>query len=79
MRGLFLQEIEFPGLLLEVLLGELRLFLAFCLEEVALPGGVTGILPMNRAIQLGGTLLAFLTMLVFGLATLFLPWLTVLA
>ena len=78
MRGLFLQEIDFPGLLLVVLLGELRLFIACCLEDVALPGGVTGILPMKRAIQLGGTLLVFLTMLVFRLEALFLTWLTVL-
>ena len=65
MRGLFLQEIDFPGLPLVVLLGELRLFLAFLLEDVALPGGVTVIIHMKRAIQLGGTLLVFLTMLVF--------------
>ena len=78
MRGLFLQEIDFPGLLLEVLPGEFRLFLFFCLEDVALPGGVTSILPVKRAKQLGGTLLAFLTMLVFGLEALFPPWLTVL-
>ena len=78
MRGLFLQEVDFPRLLLEVLLVELRLFRAFCLEDVALPGGVTSILPMKRAIQLGGTLLAFLTMLVLGLDALFLSWLTVL-
>ena len=78
MRGLFFQETDFPGLLLVVLFGELRLFLAFCLEDMALPGGVTGILPMKRAIQLGGTLLAFLTMFVLILEALFLPWLTVL-
>ena len=78
MRRLFLQEIDFPGLPLVVLLGELGIFLAFCLEDVALPGGVTGILPMKISIQLGGTLLAFLTMLVFGLEALFPPWLTVL-
>ena len=78
MRGLFLQEIDFPGLLHEVLLGELRVFLAFCLEDVALPGGVTSILPVKRAKQLGGTLLAFLTMLAFGLEALFPPCLTIL-
>ena len=33
---------------------------------------------MKRAIQLGGTLLAFLTMLVLGLEALFLSWITVL-
>ena len=32
---------------------------------------------MERAIQLGGTLLAFLTMLVLGLDALFRSWLTV--
>ena len=78
MRGLFQQEIDFPGLLLVLLLGELRLLLAFCLEDFALPGCVTSILPMKKAIQLGGMLLAFLTMLVFGLEALFIPWLTVL-
>ena len=78
MRRLFIQEIDFPGLPRVVLLGELRLFLAFCLEDIALPVGVTGILPMKRAIQLGATLLEFLTMLVFGLEALFLSWLTVL-
>ena len=78
MGRLFLQEIHFPRLPLVVLLGELRLFLAFCLEDFALPGGVTGIFPMKRSIQLGVLLLAFLTMLIFGLEALFLPWLTVL-
>ena len=67
MRRLFLQEIDFPVFPLVVLLLELRLFIAFFLEEVALHGGVTGILPMKRAIKLGGMLLTFLTMLVFGL------------
>ena len=33
---------------------------------------------MKKAIQLGGTLLVFLTMLVLGLDALFLSWLTVL-
>ena len=74
----FLQEIHFPGLPLVILLGELRIFLAFRLEDVALPGGVTGIFTMKRSIQLEVLLLAFLTMLVFGLEVLFLPWLTVL-
>ena len=78
MGRLFLQEIDFPGLPLVALLGELRLLLAFCLEDVALPESVTVILPMKRAIQLRGTLLAFLTMLVFVLEVLFLPRLTVL-
>ena len=78
MRRLFIQEIDFPGLPRVVLLGELRLFLDFFLEDVALPGGVTSILPMKRAIQLGGTLLVFLTMLIFVLEALFLPWLNVL-
>ena len=73
MGGFFLQQIYFPGLSLLILLGELRLFLAFLLEDVALPGGVTIILPMKTAIQLGGTLLAFLTMLVFRFEALFLP------
>ena len=77
MRRFFLQEIDFPRLPLVVLLGELRLSLAFFLEDVAFPGGVTGILSIKRAIQLGGTLLAFVTMLVFGLEALFLSWLTV--
>ena len=78
MRRLFLQEIDFPGLTLVVLLGELRIFLAFCLEYVALPGGVTGILPMKRAIKFGRTRLVFLAMLVFGLDALFPFWITVL-
>ena len=69
----FLQEIHFPILSLVILLGELRLFLAFHLEDVALPGGVAGVFTMKRAIQLGMLLLAFLTMLVFGLEALFLP------
>ena len=64
MGGFFLQEIQFPGLPLVILLGELRIFLAFRLEEVALPGGVTGVFTMKRAIQLGMLLLVFLTMLV---------------
>ena len=69
---------HFPRLPLVVLLGEIRLFLAFCLDEVALPGGMTGILTIKRAIQLRVLLLAFLTMLVFGLEDIFPPWLTVL-
>ena len=69
----FLQEIHFPGLPLAILLGELRLFLAFRLEEVVLPGGVTGIFTIKRSIQLGMILLSFLTMLVFGLEAIFLP------
>ena len=74
MGDFFLQEIRFPGLPLVMLLGELRLFLDFCLEEVALPGGVTGVFTMKRAIKIGMLLLAFLTMLVlsFELEALFL-------
>ena len=64
MGGLFLQEIHFPGLPLVILLGELRHFLDFRLEDVALPGGVTGVFTTKRAIQLGMLLLEFLTMLV---------------
>ena len=73
--ALFLQEIHSPGLPLVFLLVELRLSLAFCLEDVALPGGVTGVFTMKREIQLGILLLAFLTMLVlsFGLEALFPP------
>ena len=71
MRRFFLQDIEFPRLPLVLLLGELRICLAFCLEYIALPGLVTSILPVKRAIQLGGMLLAFLIMLVFGLEALF--------
>ena len=78
MGRFFLQEIHFPGLPLVILLGELRLFLAFWLEDVALPGGVTGIFTMKKSIQLGVLLLAFLTMLVFGLEALFPLWVTVL-
>ena len=72
--GFFLQEIHFTGLPFIILLGELRLLLAFRLEDVALPGAVTGVFTMKRAIQLGTPLLAFLTMLVlsFGLEALFL-------
>ena len=73
MGRLFLQHIHFPGIPLVILLGELRLFLAFRLDNVSLPGGVTGILTMKRAIQLEILTLAFLTMLVFGLEVLFLP------
>ena len=73
MGGLFLQEIHFPGLPRVILLGELRLFLDFRLEDVSLPGGLTAVFTMNIAIQLGMLLLEFLTMLVFGLETLFLP------
>ena len=78
MGSFFLQDIHFSGLPLLVLLGEPRMFLAFCLEDIALPGGVTGIFTMKRAIQLVVLLLALITMLVFGLEALFLPWLTVL-
>ena len=78
MIRLFLQVIDFPGIPLVALLGELRLFFVVCLEDVALPGGVTGILPVKRSVHLGGTLWAFLTMLVFGLDALFIPWITVL-
>ena len=76
--ALFLQEIHSPGLPLVFLLVELRLPLAFCHEDVALPGGVTGIFPMKRAIQLVVLILSFLTMLVFALEVIFPPWLTVL-
>ena len=72
--GLFLQEIHFPGLPLVILLGEIRLSLAFQLEDGAFPGGVTVVFIMKRAIQLGILLLVFLTMLVFGLEVLFLPF-----
>ena len=78
MGRFFLHEIHFHGLPLVVVLEELRFLLAFCLEEGALPGGVTGILPTERAIQLGVLIVAFLTMLVFGLETIFPPWITVL-
>ena len=71
--GFFLQENHFHGLPLVILLGELRLFLAFRLEDVALPGGVTGGFTMKRLIQIGMLLLAFLTMLVFGLEAIFFP------
>ena len=71
--GFFLQEIHFPGLTLVIFLGELRLFLAFPLEDVALPGGVAGDFTMKRETQLGMLLLAFLTMLIFGLEALFIP------
>ena len=50
--GLFLQYIHFPGLTLVILLVELRIFFAFPLEDVALPGGVAGVFTMNREIQL---------------------------
>ena len=75
MGGFFLQDIHFPGLPIVILLGELRLFLAFRLEDVALPGGVTGVFIINRAIQLGMMLLEFITILIFsfGLEALFLP------
>ena len=74
MGGLFLQDIHLPGLSIVILLGLLRFFLAFCLEEVTLPGGVTGVSTMKRAIQLEIMLLEFLTMLVlsFELKALFL-------
>ena len=78
MGPLLLQEIHFPELPLVVLLVELRLFLACCLEDVALPGGVISILPTKIAIQLGVLLLEFITMLIFGLEALFLPCITVL-
>ena len=73
MGGFFLQEIHFPGLPLVILLGELRIFLAFYLADVAPDGGVAGVFTMRRAIQLGMLLLVFLIMLVFGLEALFLP------
>ena len=73
MGGFFIQEIHFPGLPLVVLLGELRLFLAFFLEDVALPGGVNDVFTMKREKQLGMMLLEFLTMLVFLLEALFIP------
>ena len=73
MGGFFLQDIHFPGLPPVILLVVLRLLLAFRLEEVALPGGVTGVFTTKRAIQLGVLLLEFLTMLVltFDLQVLF--------
>ena len=73
MGHFFFQEIHLTGLLLVILLGELMLFLDFRLEDVSLPGGVTGIFTMKRAIQLGMMLLEFLTMIFFGLEVLFLP------
>ena len=39
---------------------------------------MTGILSIKIAIYLGGTLLAFLTMIILILGALFLPWLSVL-
>ena len=72
MGGFFLQEIHFPGLPILILLGELRLFLAFRFEGVALPGGVTGVFTMKRSIQLVMLLLEFPNMLVFGLEAIFL-------
>ena len=72
MGGFFLQEIHFPGLPRVILLGELRIFLDFRLEDVSLPGGLTAVFTTKRAIQPGIMLLAFLTMLVFGLEVLFL-------
>ena len=75
MGGFFLQEIHFPGLPLVILLVVLRLLLAFRLEDVALPGGVTGVFTMKISIQIGILLLVFLTMLIlsFKLEALFLP------
>ena len=71
--GFLLDEIEVPGLLLEVLIGELRLGLTFSLESVALLGGVACILSMVRAINLGRTLEAFLTTITLGLGALLTP------
>ena len=71
MGGFFLQEIHVPGLPLVILIGELRIFLAFRLEEVAPPGSVTGVFTMKRAIQLVVLLLAFLSVIVFGIEALF--------
>ena len=71
--GLFIQDIHFPGLPLVILLGGLRIFLAFSLEDIALSLGVTGVFTIKRAIQIGMLLLEFLTMLVFVLEALFLP------
>ena len=68
MGGFFLQDIHFPGLPLVILLGVLMLFIDFCLEDVALPGGVSGIFTIKRAIQLGMLLLSFLTMFVLSIA-----------
>ena len=72
--GFFLQEIHFPGLPIVILIVVLRHFLSFCLENVALPGGVAGVFKMKREIQLVMLLLEFLTMLVlyFELEALFL-------
>ena len=74
MGGFFLQEIHFPGLPLVIILGVLRLFPAFRLEDIALPGGVAGVFTLNRSIQLGILILVFLNMLVlsFELEALFL-------
>ena len=75
MRGFLFQEIHFPGLPLVILCVILRLFLAFRIEDFALPGGVADIFTMEREIQLGMIFLAFITMLVlsFKLGGLFLP------
>ena len=64
---------EFPGLFLEVLLGELKLSLTFSLESVVLLGGVACILSMVRSIHLGRTLEAFITTITLGLGALFTP------
>ena len=64
--GFFLQENHFPGLPLVILIGVLRLLLAFRLGDVALPGGVAGVFTMKRAIQLVMLILAFITMLVLS-------------
>ena len=70
----FLQEIHFPRLPLVILLGVLRLLLAFQLEDITLPCGVAGVFTMKREIHLGILILAFLTMLIlsFELEALFL-------
>ena len=70
-----LRRSHFPGIPLVILCGILRLFLAFCLEYFALPGGVAGVFNMEISIQLGMLFLAFLTILVlsFKIEAFFLP------
>ena len=52
MRDFFLQEIHFSGIPFVILLGVLRIFLAFRLEDVAPPGLETGVFTMKISIQL---------------------------
>ena len=75
MGGLFFQDIHFSGLPLVILCEILRLVLSFRLEIFSLPGGVAGVLTIEREIQLGMLFLEFLTMLVlsFKLEAIFLP------